>query len=82
MFIPKRYGESKVDKCPFCAEQAFTYNAQKIPVCAKHKERRLPPLKCLCGGMLDMRQGKFGAFFTCPLCGALNMRKALEINGL
>ena len=82
MFIPKRYGESKIDKCPFCGEQSITLNPQKIPVCLKHKMRRLEAMKCICAGFLDIRQGKFGAFFTCPACGAMNLRKALEINRL
>ena len=81
MFIPKKYGESRIEKCPFCGEQSLTLNAQKIPVCLKHKENRLQALKCVCGGPLDLRQGKFGAFFTCPMCGAMNMKKALELNG-
>lgn len=80
MYIPKRYGQSKVDKCPFCNQQATTKNKQDIPVCLRHKESVLEEMKCVCGSWLERRNGKFGVFFTCLKCGNLNMNKVLEIN--
>ena len=80
MYIPKRYGQSRVDKCPFCGKQATISNAQGVPVCAAHKDSVLKDLKCVCGEYLDIRNGKFGAYFNCINCGNMNMRKALEIN--
>lgn len=82
MYIPKRYGESRINKCPFCEKDAFSQNKQKIPVCKDHKETLLQEVKCVCGSWLDKREGKFGVFFTCINCGALNLRKVLEMNNL
>ena len=79
MYIPKRYGESKISKCPFCGKDAFSLNSQKIPTCKDHKETTLDNVKCLCGRLLDMREGKFGIFFTCLHCGAMSIKKVLEI---
>lgn len=78
----KRYGQSQIPRCPFCHNQATTTNAQKLPVCQKHTASRLDSLKCACGSWLDLKHGKYGAFFTCINCGTVTMRKALEINGI
>jgi hypothetical protein len=80
MYIPKRYGESRLDKCPFCGKQATTMNKQKIPVCVAHKESVLEDLKCACGSYLDTKIGKFGVYFSCIKCGNVNMKRALELN--
>lgn len=80
MYVPKRYGESKVDRCPFCGQQAFARNNQGIPVCNDHRSMELNDLKCACGSYLDMRIGKFGPFFICERCGTKNMTQALEMN--
>ncbi len=80
MYIPKRYGQSKIEKCPFCDKHATTSNSQGVPVCTDHKEELLDGLKCACGEYLEVRSGKFGAYFNCINCGNINMRKALEIN--
>jgi hypothetical protein len=80
MYIPKRYGESRIEACPFCGASAYTKNKQGIPVCADHKHTELNDLKCMCGSWLDMREGKFGMFFICEKCGTRNMRQALEMN--
>jgi len=79
-YIPKRYGESKVDKCPFCLQSAFLTNGQGIPVCKTHQDAELGEMKCICDETLEMKMGKFGVFFTCINCGPTNMRKVLEIN--
>ena len=80
MYIPKRYGESKVNKCPFCDNAAYSQNKQKVPVCKEHKNKELTELRCACGSWLDRKQGKYGVFFACINCGTVNMRKALEMN--
>ena len=80
MYIPKRYGQSKVDSCPFCGKIATVKNNQDIPVCHKHKNTPLPDLKCSCNSYLDLRNGKFGAYFHCLNCGNINMKKALALN--
>lgn len=80
MYIPKRYGEARLDACPFCGKRATLLNQQKIPVCVEHKKNALNNLKCACGNYLDIRQGKFGVFFTCIACGAVSLSKALELN--
>jgi hypothetical protein len=80
MYIPKRYGESKLEQCPFCGKQATTLNRQKIPVCVAHKDSYLDDLKCACGSYLDTKIGKYGVYFSCMKCGNINMKKALELN--
>ncbi|MDO8643306.1 MAG: hypothetical protein Q7R76_07090 [Candidatus Woesearchaeota archaeon] len=80
MYIPKRYGQSKLEKCPFCGRQALIKNKQDVPVCHDHKNYSLNEMKCMCGKTLEMRSGKWGIFFSCLNCGNLNLRKALEIN--
>ena len=80
MRIPKKYGQSKVDKCPFCQKQATIMNEQGVPVCAEHKNDEIDDLKCVCGSTLDMLQGKFGIFFSCMKCGNMNLKKVLEFN--
>ena len=80
MHIPKKYGQSKIDKCPFCQKHATTMNRQKVPVCQPHKNEVLDNLKCVCGSMLETLHGKFGVFFSCMKCGNMNLKKVLEFN--
>jgi hypothetical protein len=80
MYIPKRYGESRIDKCPLCGSQATTINTQKIAVCPKHKTSVLEDLKCVCGEYLETKVGKFGVYFNCLKCGNINLKRALEVN--
>lgn len=80
MYIPKKYGESKVDKCPFCGKQGILENKQGVSVCQQHRSAVLNDMKCACGETLDLMHGKFGAFFKCDNCGTMNMRKVLEMN--
>ena len=82
MFIPKKYGESRIEKCPFCEKQATTINRQGIAVCVTHREDTLDGLKCVCGETPDILKGKFGAFFKCIDCGNMNLRKVLEFNNV
>mgnify|MGYP001563058111 FL=1 len=82
MFIPKKYGQSKVDTCPFCQKQATAMNSQDVPVCHEHKEEVLDDLKCVCGSILEMLHGKFGVFFKCISCGSMNLRKVMEFNAI
>ena len=82
MFIPKKYGHSKIENCPFCQKQAISRNNQGIPVCQNHKDRQLDGLKCLCGSTLSIMNGKFGTFFSCIKCGNMNLRKVMEINAV
>jgi transcription elongation factor Elf1 len=79
MYIPKRYGESKKQNCPFCGKPSVTENAQGVPVCTKHKNDFLD-LKCICGEWLDVKKGKWGPYFTCLRCGNISFRKAMEAN--
>src|SRR3989338_11434412 len=80
MYIPKRYGESKIDNCPFCGKIGVTKNKQGVPVCSNHKDDELKDLKCLCGGWLDIFEGKYGPYFRCINCGNINFKKGIEIN--
>ncbi|MBD3313096.1 hypothetical protein GF345_01505 [Candidatus Woesearchaeota archaeon] len=80
MRIPKKYGQSKINKCPFCGVQATFQNPQGLPVCRKHKEFSLDDLRCVCGESLEPCSGKFGPYFRCENCGNINFRKGLEFN--
>ena len=80
MFIPKRYGQSKADLCPFCRKDATTKNKQQVPVCFTHKTNILKDLTCFCGDYLELKDGKFGIYFNCTNCGNINIKKALEMN--
>ncbi len=80
MYIPKQYGKSKIDNCPFCEEQAITMNKQKIPVCIQHSESKLGDMKCVCGEYLELKTGRYGIYFNCLRCGNINKKKIFEIN--
>ncbi len=80
MYIPKRYGQSKLDPCPFCKKASITKNSQGVPVCLAHKEAALPEMKCACGNYLNMMEGKFGVFFNCMSCGNKSLSKVLSMN--
>ncbi|SRR3989344_1555349 len=80
MRIPKRYGQSKSNKCPFCGVEATFQNAQGIPVCRRHRDFSLDDLRCVCGESLEPMTGKFGPYFHCMNCGNINFRKGIEFN--
>jgi len=80
MRIPKRYGDYKVENCPFCGKISVTKNKQGVPVCIKHKDYELSNLKCACGEWLDVAEGKYGPYFRCMNCGNINFKKGIEIN--
>ena len=82
MFIPKKYGQSKVDKCPFCQKQATSMNKQNVPVCLSHKDEFLDNLECVCGSTLEMLNGNYGIFFSCMKCGSINLKKVLDMNAI
>jgi hypothetical protein len=79
--IPKRYGQSRLNHCPFCSKQAVAENSQGIPVCPHHKGAELI-LKCRCNEFLDIHKGRWGAYCKCLNCGNMNLQRALEINPL
>ena len=72
MRIQKRYGESRIENCPFCGRQAIIENEQGVPVCTNHKDKLLPDLRCVCGEYLLMQKGKFGIYFNCLRCGNMS----------
>ena len=80
MYIPKRYGQSRVDTCPFCGKQGVTQNTQGVPVCLQHKNEKLSDLKCICGSYVDIKTGKWGAYASCMKCGNVNLKRVLEMN--
>src|SRR3990167_4246422 len=80
MYIPKRYGQSKIYPCPFCKKASITKNSRGVPVCLAHKEAALPEMKCACGNYLNMMEGKFGIFFSCMSCGNKSLSKVLAMN--
>src|SRR3989344_6781792 len=82
MHIPKRYGQSRIERCPFCSQAATARNKQQVPVCRHHRDNSLGEMRCLCGSSLEMREGKWGIFFSCFKCGNMDLRKVLEFNAV
>ena len=80
MYIPKRYGQSRIENCPFCDKIGTIKNSQGVPVCSAHKNALIQDVKCACGEYLDVASGKWGAYFPCLNCGNINFRKGLEMN--
>lgn len=80
MYFRKRYGESRVDSCPFCGRRGVTKNSQGVPVCLAHKGDILSDLKCACGSYVEIKSGKWGAYASCFKCGNVNLGKVLEMN--
>jgi hypothetical protein len=76
----KIYGESQVSICSFCSKTAIFRNKEGFPVCKDHKEKSFDSMKCLCGKIMDVKKGKFGSFFVCPVCGPMTFSKVLELN--
>ncbi len=79
MHIPKKYGQSKKETCPFCNNGAVFVNKQGLSVCRKHKGTALEDIKCLCGSYLEIRKGKYGSYFFCINCGNISLKKGLMI---
>jgi len=80
MRIPKRYGQSRVNNCPFCGKIGVAKSKQGVPVCLAHKTENLDNLKCVCGEYLDVFEGKWGPYFRCMNCGNINFKKGLDMN--
>jgi hypothetical protein len=80
MYIPKKYGSYKVDRCPFCDKQAIAKSKQGVPVCLSHKDLAIEDFRCQCNGYLDLMDGKFGPYFKCMKCGNISFSRALEMN--
>ena len=80
--MKKTYGSYQVNQCIFCGTAAYSVNPQGIPVCNNHKsaEVDMDAIRCACGDYLDIKEGKFGAFFLCMKCGPRSIAKVKEIN--
>ncbi|MBD3318447.1 hypothetical protein GF342_00900 [Candidatus Woesearchaeota archaeon] len=80
MRIPKRYGQSKKNDCPFCGKVGLHTNSQGLPVCTEHKNATLEDMKCACGDWLDVKKGKWGPYFLCIRCGPISFAKGMSVN--
>ena len=60
--------------------QGIVRNTQGISVCQKHKDRKIENAICACGETLELRTGKFGAYFYCINCGNISFSKAMSVN--
>lgn len=76
----KTFGQSRIDRCPFCNKQCTTINKQGISVCREHKNAVLNEMRCICGEYLEIRKGKYGYFFYCMNCGNQSPKKVFSIN--
>ena len=77
--IPKVYGQSMVESCPFCGKVATAKSEQGAAVCAKHTKTLMVNIKCNCGDYLDLLDGRYGAYFNCLKCGNVNYKKGLDL---
>ena len=71
-----------ITECVFCGRQAVSKNQQNFPVCVVHKKEEFPDMKCVCGGFLTVKEGKYGSFFLCGECGPISVKKAIEMNNI
>ena len=78
-YARKVYGNSKEVHCPFCQRLATQKNEQGVEVCHLHLKSVMEEIKCTCGGWLEQRNGKFGAYFNCLKCGNINFQKGMEM---
>ncbi len=77
--IPKVYGQSMVNSCPFCGKVATAKSEQGADVCSKHTKTMLVNAKCNCGDYIDLLSGKYGPYFNCLKCGNVNYQKGLDM---
>ncbi len=75
----KVYGQSREETCMFCDKPATTENSQGLPSCKLHIKELLADRKCVCGEYMDIKKGKFGAFFLCANCGPVSIKKSEEM---
>jgi|APSaa5957512622_1039677.scaffolds.fasta_scaffold163985_2 hypothetical protein len=80
--VPKRYGQSKTNTCPFCTRLATAKNKDGQDVCSQHKKEVMPEIRCSCGSWLELLSGKFGPYFNCLNCGNVNYQKGMEMKSL
>ena len=78
----KTYGTYKTSTCPFCSRVATHKNEQGLDVCHQHLKEQMQEFKCTCGSWLELRTGKFGAYFNCMRCGNMPIQKGMEIRGI
>jgi hypothetical protein len=76
-----RYGETQTTTCVICQRPATMKNQQGLPSCIHHRTLSLSDLRCVCGKDLEVREGKFGTFFLCLVCGPQSIRRILELRG-
>ena len=77
--VPKVYGQSMVNSCPFCGKVATAKSEQGADVCSKHTKMQIVNAKCHCGDYIDLLTGKYGAYFNCLKCGNINYQKGLDM---
>jgi len=64
-------------KCAKCGAVATKENDEGVPLCAKHSKSNAKiktPLCPECGLTMNVRKGKFGAFWGCiafPMCNGI-----------
>ena len=82
MRIPKVYGKSRIEHCPFCGKIATQKNDSGLLVCPQHVNAQLEEIRCTCGSWLEQRSGKFGPYFNCLKCGNINFKRGMEMKAL
>jgi len=63
------YGTTTITKCAICyKENAITINSEGLECCRLCKNKKVE-LKCpICKNKLEIRKGKYGAYFQCWSC--------------
>jgi predicted RNA-binding Zn-ribbon protein involved in translation (DUF1610 family) len=76
----KIYGKSSEQTCVFCEKTALSENTQGFPCCNEHKNKMMHDRLCVCGNHLSIKKSKWGAFFLCPDCGPMSLKKILSLD--
>jgi len=60
----KTYGSYQQSTCPYCGSAAMSKNEIGLSVCKNHIKTDSLDIKCSCGSWLDVKEGKWGTFFS------------------
>lgn len=74
----KVYGQGYNQNCVFCGGFATQTTKEGLLVCRNHNNSQLNEQKCACGKVLELKSGKYGAYFNCLVCGNVNVKKGLQ----
>jgi hypothetical protein len=66
-FVNKQYGQT-TPRCFFCGKYATVKTTENLPACAAHRLSEHSEVCPVCKTFLDVKEGRFGAYFFCWVC--------------